>query len=201
MNAGKLFRRSGFGGVVIFAMLGLSACLPVPLGDPEKASIESSYIGAWEWRDGDKTNVLTIRPYDQRTYFVDAMTFAGTMDQPQPREHNLYKAWLTKVKGETFITMQPAETLALFPNEKAQKYYIVAKLKLEEGKLKGTGINGNFPAVKEAGTATALERVIADNIDNGAMWTTTIVASPVRPDRMEALGKLVKAFAQPTPQP
>lgn len=198
MNAHIRFRRGLAVWVFSLAALTLASCLPVPLGDPEKAKIESSYVGAWEWRDGDKTNVVTIRPYDNRTYFVDAMTFGGTMDEPQPRARNLYKAWLTKVKGETFITMQPAETLGFFANEKPQpRYYLVSKLKLEEGQLKATGVNGGYLPLKDVPTPAALEQVITDHLNDPQMWTPMIVADPVRADRMDALAKLMKAFAEP----
>jgi hypothetical protein len=198
MNASKLNGRGIVVGGTVIGMLMLASCLPVPLGDPGKARVESSYVGAWEWQDGAQTNVVTIRPYDEHTYFVDAMTIAGSIEDPAPKSRSLYKAWLTKVKGETFITMQPVETLATLPTERPQpKYFIVAKLRLEEGKLKAWGVDGNFKAVKEAGTATALEQAIGENIGDGRMWTSPVAASPVRADRMEALAKLLKMFAEP----
>lgn len=197
MNAQVHCRRVVLTSLVVAGLLGLAACLPVPLGDPEKSKVDSSYVGAWEWADGDSTNIVTLRPYDERTYLVDAYTITGTIDEPRPKWHGAYKAWLTKVKGETFITMQPAETLAALPGEKLEKHYLIAKLKLEEGKLKATGIDGGYKAAKEAGTPTALEQVIRENMDDVSMWTKPIVASPIGADRMSALAKVMKAFSDP----
>ena len=197
MNVNVRARRWVVASVVVAGLLGLAACLPVPLGDPEKSKVEATYVGAWEWADGDQTNVVVLRPFDERTYYVDAMTIAGTLDEPKPKWRGVYKAWLTKVKGETFITMQPAETLAELPGEKVEKNFLVAKLKLEDGKLKATGVDGSYKAAKAAGTPTALERVIAENMDDVSMWAKPIVASPIKEDRMAGLAKVLKAFSDP----
>src|SRR4051794_17165564 len=108
MGATAFSKRTCVGTVVLAALLGLSACLPVPLGDPEKAKIDPRLVGVWQWRDDDATVHLAVfRPFDDRTYAVDTMT--GTMAADgvmKPASRNVFKGWLTTVKGETFLTLQ-----------------------------------------------------------------------------------------------
>ena len=49
---------------------GLLACLPVPIGDPEKSRIDSDISGMWISSDGSQTMIHLYVPYDKRTWLL-----------------------------------------------------------------------------------------------------------------------------------
>ena len=60
-------------GIPVF--LALQACIPVPLGDPEKSRIDPELSGIWVT---DEQDLAIIEPYDKRTWLVNlvAVTFS-----------------------------------------------------------------------------------------------------------------------------
>src|SRR2546421_1626782 len=125
MTAGLLGRRGVFAAVLLAGLLGLAACLPVPLGDPAKSKADSRFFGVWEWRDG-RVHRAIMRPWDERTLIVDILSGDLAEDgTTKPRERDLYKAWLTDIKGQTFMTLQPIETVGMVNGDARQTYFIV----------------------------------------------------------------------------
>ena len=111
MNEGGSWSKGTWLGLALAALLSVGGCVGVPLGDPAKSTADSRLFGVWEWRDGH-INRAVVRPWDQRTYVIDVLTGDPTGDGTAiaPRERNVFKAWLTDVAGQTFLTMQPIET-------------------------------------------------------------------------------------------
>ena len=194
MNAWSISRRGIVTITLLGLMLGLSSCVGVPVGDPEKSKADSRYVGVWEWRDA-QLNRAVIRAWDQKTYVIDVMSGVDT-GTLQPRSRYVYKAWLTDIKGQTFLTMQPADLVGMMNGDERPKYYIVAKVKLDGVTLTAMGLNAEFPKVKEAATAAALEQLIAQNIDDPKLYTTAIVATKWTPEQMKGLDKLVETFKE-----
>lgn len=58
--------------VALPAFLALMACLPVPVGDPEKSRIDPDLNGIWlhSFGDDDGIAVSLLEPYDKRTWLV-----------------------------------------------------------------------------------------------------------------------------------
>ena len=54
--------------ILVPVLAGLLACLPVPIGDPERSRIDTSLNGLWLWGDG----VMLFEPYDKRTWLLSA---------------------------------------------------------------------------------------------------------------------------------
>src|SRR5436190_19605251 len=135
-----------FGLVVLF----LAGCLPVPVGDPEKAKIDARYTGVWEWREeGGAINLAVFRPYDDHTWVIDVLTGeAGEGAAIRPTRRSAFKAWLTAIKGETFLTMAPLETASLLPGERRQRSFLVARVKIEGDLLTARGIEPEFKQLK-----------------------------------------------------
>ncbi len=73
MIARSFWRRGTIVAVVLAGLLGLSACLPVPLGDPAKSKADSRFFGVWEWRDS-RAHRAVIRPWDEHTLIVDILS-------------------------------------------------------------------------------------------------------------------------------
>lgn len=189
--------RSGLVAAVVLAgMLVLAGCLGAPLGDPEKSKADSRLAGVWEWRDG-KVHRAVIRQWDERTYVIDVLSGDFAEDgTTRPRERNVYKAWLTAVKGQTFLTMQPIEMVGIVNGDARQRYFIVAKVKVEGSTMTASGIDGNFPGLKDAATPGALEQIISQNLDDPKLFMAPIVATKWSPDQVKGLEKLQEAFKE-----
>lgn len=53
------------------AIVSLMACLPVPIGDPEKSQIDSELSGMWLMLGDDDDSFVTLfEPYDKRTWLI-----------------------------------------------------------------------------------------------------------------------------------
>ena len=52
------------------AIVSLMACLPVPIGDPEKSQIDPELSGMWLMLGDDEPAVALFEPYDKRTWLI-----------------------------------------------------------------------------------------------------------------------------------
>jgi len=197
MIARSFWRRGTFVALSLAGVLGLVACLPVPLGDPAKSTADSRFCGVWEWRDA-RVNRAVIRQWDQRTFVVDILTGDFLEDGAiRPRERNIYKGWLTELKGQTFLTLQPIESTGMLNGDSRQAYYIVARVKLEGTTLTAMALDPEFKKLKEARDRDALEKIVTENIDDPKLFTATpIVATRWTVDQMKGLEKLQDTFRE-----
>ncbi len=106
----KATTRSVSGAVLMLAIIpvivGLLACLPVPVGDPERSRIDPDLNGVWALRaDGDDDGYYLFRPWDKRTWLVLGVE-EGQEGTLKPLA--IYKAWLAKLGGERFMTWEMA---------------------------------------------------------------------------------------------
>ncbi len=133
-------RRSTSGALLMLVIIpmfaGLLACMPVPIGNPEKSRIDPALSGVWFWAEGesfDGSGFYLLQPYDKRTWLIvgigieegseadfsdveiesveDIFEFLretpiGASGIVPSDEVILYKAWLTKLGGVTFMTWE-----------------------------------------------------------------------------------------------
>ncbi len=119
--------------VIIPIFAGLLACMPehIPLGNPERARINPEMSGIWFTADSDELlgQVVVLQAWDKRTWLVvnvlieepvddeayDLSTYDGLVrwlddgharDDETPLATLLYKGWLTKIGGATFLTWE-----------------------------------------------------------------------------------------------
>ena len=119
--------------VIIPILAGLLACMPVPIGNPERSRIDSDMSGIWIIEsEGDAGNIYLFQPWDKRTWLVagvevgEGRGYEGeeldleTADETARvlRETPigaagitssgtvLYKAWLTRLGGVRFMTWE-----------------------------------------------------------------------------------------------
>jgi hypothetical protein len=122
-------QRSISGAILATAMLpfflGLLACLPVPIGDPERSRLDPEMTGIWVGFDRGAT---FFEPYDKRTWLVTTVAInapegcrpAGTKDDygklvawleqeqcASADEATIFKAWRSKHGKHWFLTMEP----------------------------------------------------------------------------------------------
>jgi hypothetical protein len=117
--------------VIIPVVAGLLACMPVPVGDPERSRIDKDISGVWVIESaGDAGNLYLFQPWDKRTWLVagveidegsgyegedlDAETAEDLLretdigaDGITSSKTVLYKAWVTKLGGVQFMTWEP----------------------------------------------------------------------------------------------
>src|ERR1041384_4945218 len=89
--------------IVSFCLVLFSGCLPFPLGDPEKSQVDVKLSGFWLNEHDDMATLVSLYPYDQHTYVAECIEYKR--DNSATRSHDLYKAWITPVKGQTFLTL------------------------------------------------------------------------------------------------
>lgn len=123
--------------VLIPIFAGLLACLPVPIGDPERSRIDPEMTGVWAvlQTEGSGSDAVfyIIEPYDKRSWLVtggamgagedsdlsdyDLASYDGFVELAATEAVNensvyldemiVYKAWLKKLGGEVFMTWEP----------------------------------------------------------------------------------------------
>jgi hypothetical protein len=180
--------------ITSLALLTLASCLPVPLGDPAKSTIDQKLVGAWTWQEGENTNLAVLRAWDEHTYLLDCMAYTQTAVAIKPKNRNVFKAWLTDVKGQPFITLQPIEVLQPIPGDKNQKYFMTAKLEVKDNTLTATGLDGGYEKFKTAGTATALAKIVSENFDDVRMWIKPIIMTKLAEDAAPQVESVTKSF-------
>ena len=124
--------------VIIPILAGLLACMPVPIGDPERSRIDPALSGWWIFEDGESdASLCLLRPYDKRTWLVflvsveagdgagaelpDVSTTEGILTALQQYnvgaqgvvsgEPAVYKAWITRLGGKRFMTWEPVASI------------------------------------------------------------------------------------------
>lgn len=129
--------RSASGAFLMLAIIpifaALLACMPVPVGDPEKSRIDRDLNGVWVVETSDSAGpIYFFRPYDKRTWLVLGVLVEKAEDYSDEgfatdtaqdvldllseqrvgsggitaSEFLVQKAWLKKLGGATFMTWE-----------------------------------------------------------------------------------------------
>ena len=118
---------------VLPVFLGLVACLPAPVGDPEKSTIDPYISGVWYYQGED--TFYAFEPYDKRTWLLTAVKVVDDPDEcdqdmgesAEPRDYSATmariealgtdcfefkrepganKVWRTRLGGKWFMTWE-----------------------------------------------------------------------------------------------
>jgi hypothetical protein len=85
------------------------ACLPVPIGDPEKSKVDPALVGIYQFQASDpadkNSTIAILKPWDDKTYILDYLTIE-TRNEKEDCQYQQFKCWLTTLAGKTFITCQ-----------------------------------------------------------------------------------------------
>jgi hypothetical protein len=115
--------------------LSLLACLPVPVGDPEKSRIDPELSGIWlHMAEGEIPAITFLEPYDKRSWLVtmyalsaDGPGCAEDTDEDVAEDYGywvrsfevaaggcyefddsaIYKVWQTQISGTRLTTWEP----------------------------------------------------------------------------------------------
>jgi hypothetical protein len=124
----NLYRRLGglaLALIMVPVFIGLLACMPVPVGDPERSKIDPARTGVWIGAVDDGPMILIYEPYDKRTWLMRNYQIGGSyekssieltyadavagldLDGEDPEDFELYKVWRTKIGKRWFETWEP----------------------------------------------------------------------------------------------
>lgn len=218
----KPYKRSISGAVLMLVItpviIGLLACLPVPIGDPERSRLDPEISGVWVVLKGfDDSAFYAFEPYDKRTWLLtgvpleqgdeadlsnyDLERYAGLAelmeneavgdDGATATEIVAYKVWRTKLGGEWFMTWEPK---AVFDEDgfKPELWVVFRIERPDENAINLYMVNGEaefFKGVEE--TRRAYERVIKKNVKNADLYSDEPMRLlRVKPEHREFVGDL-----------
>lgn len=200
---------------IIPGILGLLACMPVPIGDPERSRIDPEISGAWLFPSDDEPAFYAFEPYDKRTWLLtiipiergeesdlDDYQLSKRVDLDRLIENesvgndgvtttrvSLYKAWRTKLGGEWFMTLEPK---ADFENEHflPEVWFVFHIGRPDKNELVLRMVDGDlFKDVEE--TRRAFERVIKKNARNDELYDEeTMRLLRLKPEHVDFFGDL-----------
>ncbi len=177
------------------AIVTLTACLPVPVGDPSKSEVKPKLNGAWLREQEDKSSLYVVRPYDERTHLVQWFDYKAEYGSIQPKQAGVAKLWFTTIKGKTFAVMKPLNTHRfLGMKQKGKRFYIVGRLSVsgDEATLRPTDPNASF--LKGVDTREDAEAAIRKHVDDDALYQEAVTLSRAGDDDKERVRSVLEAF-------
>jgi len=202
----------------------------VPVGNPERSKIDAGLTGIWVMGDDETVEgAYYFIPYDKRTWLLTGITFeAGDDSEFDANEMNtydsivtmmldknrgvgskgivgggidLYKAWITKLGGETFLTWSP---VAVVNEEGGFDIEFAFNWRLQQHDpnhftLQFIDVNG--PAFEDVDLTNrrALEKVIRRHADEeGFFDDDKYPMMKVRPEHVQVFGQLLASVVGDT---
>jgi len=201
---------------IIPGIVGLLACMPVPIGNPERSRIDPEISGAWLFPSDEEPAFYAFEPYDKRTWLLTIVPIeqgeeadlahyqlskqvdidrlieneSVGKDGPTATSVSLYKAWRTRLGGEWFMTLEPK---ADFGNEHflSEVWFVFRIGRPNEDELVLRMVGGDlFKGVEE--TRRAFERIIRKNARNEKLYDKeTMRLVRLKPEQADFFGDLV----------
>ena len=190
--------------VLIPALAGILACMPVPIGDPERSKIDTDLIGVWaavpSGDNPDEAAFYVFERYDKRTLLITGISLAAGADSSLSDydlstydgyaslaatasigEDNvyveaivIYKAWLKKLGGELFMTWEPKAWLENGIPE-PEVWFVYRVIDKGPDRLQLRWLNGESTLFNDVDeTRRAYEKVIRRNVDDPELYYEAI---------------------------
>lgn len=209
--------------VIIPIFVGILACMPehVPLGNPDRARIDPDISGIWivTSDEGHLGSLAVFQPWDKHTWMLtnvildegvdadwsvyDLESYDGIValleNETWGRDGSgidgmlIYKAWLTKITGEQFLTIDARGMVdedgsldSLFTVD-----YRLIKKSPDEFHVQM--INEDYGALQDVpATPRAWEKVIRRNKDDGDLYVDDVSRfHRVRPEHTKLFSEIV----------
>ena len=158
--------------VPLACLIALAGCLSVPLGDPDKSTVDDKLVGWWESTPADASadrDLVLMQAYDQRTYLVWFYSYTGAAENITPKGALTFKGWLTQIGKARFLTLQMMNpTVELQPNKEKDRYTVSRLSEAPGGGFILQNVSEDF--VKDCATPEALLKKLTDNVDNDALY-------------------------------
>ncbi len=155
-------------------ILGIMACLPVPVGDPETSKVDAKFTGAWllpnpgdNKDDENKRQLYVVAPWDSRTYLVRFFEYEEKDGKIEAGKSGSYKAWLTPIAGQTFVTLDPKPIgRDLGTTTEHDPFFVVGKLTTVENGLELLLTDPDKGLLKDVKTREQAEGIIKDHVSD-----------------------------------
>ena len=186
--------------VIIPIIVGLLACMPVPIGDPERSKADPDMTGIWAALTIDDSETgagfYLIEPYDKRTMLISAIGLAAAestdlekydfasyagyeklaaneevdADNVHADGVSLNKSWVTKLAGERFFTWEPMGVAEALGKD--PEYWMVWHIvEHDEENIVLRLVDGDAAPFKNVEkTRRAYERVLKKHVDDPAIY-------------------------------
>jgi hypothetical protein len=193
--------------IAVLTTMGIivAACLPVPIGDPERSKVSDQYSGTWISVSADDClYVTTLKPYDKRTWLVgwycvdyegDGMekmqsaesysSIIALFDEVDPAgvELAVMKAWTVKLGGKIFMTWEPR----LFADSTKEPFWYVWQIdQSAENALTARLIDGEYSKFEDIPddeiSRRRYESIIRKNSSDEELYDTPTIVHFKVPD-------------------
>ena len=164
----------------------LTACLPVPVGNPEKSRIDPALSGAWRVASADDEQMLMVLdPFDKRTWLVTLIGLddtgdnrAGQNSAPQVPFNafiahrfrvaslGVYKCWLTRIGGETFMTWESKTLSETLPDMVPEQWWVFRVRKSSDDTFYLDSFDYSIDGLDKVTTSKDAEKIIRRHVDD-----------------------------------
>jgi hypothetical protein len=151
---------------LVVIILGSTACVKHPIGDPERSKVDPRCSGVW--LATDEQMLLLLRPYDSRTYLARILSYTSKDGVIRPQEETEAKAWLTSLGGATFLTLELLDWGHFAGLADDDLPYYVMRFDFKDDALSLRLIGGEEAC--KAGSRRELESVIKRNVDSESLY-------------------------------
>jgi hypothetical protein len=173
-------------------LLVLMACLPVPIGDPEKSRIDPELSGVWLVpADRDSQGELwLLEPYDARTWLVSVVQTSADKAPAQAGsaatspaiglarlerddaqlQLDLFKGWLTTIKSARFLVLEPKLSVDAESGMKPTLWLAFRIALPAPETLELRLVNSEHPELKNVETTQQAESVIGRHLEDPKLY-------------------------------
>jgi hypothetical protein len=183
---------------LIPAVFGVLACLPVPIGNPERSEIDPWFSGLWVDHEDGAFSVSNYEPYDKRTWLLTRVIVERTdgcvedstdtePDSSSPlvamltnrgsdcyvaEDAQLYKVWLSQFGGYVFMTWEPKGLPpAVAGQEPDLSWWVFRTEKVDSDHLNLWLVELDFEGFEDVDqTRQAFENVLEKHAGNSEMY-------------------------------
>ena len=127
------------------------------VGSVEQAKVDRTYVGDWDFKDGDKVSHLIVRNLDDKNYYVEMNGDGEKTDR--------YTAFIGTIKDVQFANLLPLTDDGTIGDER-----IIMRVALKDGKLELRGLKDTFFKDQTIESQAQLTQLIEKNLENAAMY-------------------------------
>jgi hypothetical protein len=149
-----------------------------PVGSADKSSVDPAYAGDFVCTQDNKTVTMFIRTVNEHLYYVEWVDSDG--DEPARMV-----GYVTQINNASFANVR-----GLTADGSIDKNYFIVRVALsaDHNQLTVTNLKEEFFKSKTINSSADVEKIIADNVDNAAMYDGSPITATRLP-RPAAQGK------------
>ncbi|HEY4330240.1 MAG TPA: hypothetical protein VGN88_10935 [Phycisphaerae bacterium] len=174
------------------------ACLPVPIGDPEKSKVDPALAGIYKAipKDtADKSSTLALlQAWDDKTYLLTYMSVQKG-DKQDDLAINHFKGWLTTIEGKTFITLKPMDDPAPVIGDAPDKpFWVVLRLDKTATGMQAFMVNPDAEIFKGLTKQEEFEAAIKAHVSDKATYSDPLEFKKLGKDDKAMIDDVMSKF-------